>query len=107
VPNEALEGKNMNEMHGGRGPNRGLLLLIPAALILAKAAKHRRQAMRESTEGEAGVVGGRYGHHARFGRGKWTGRGGAFRLPPRIESALDAWHARAHQETVSTEPPTI
>ena len=41
----------MNETRGGRGPNRGLLLLIPAALILAKAAKHRRQAMWESAEG--------------------------------------------------------
>ena len=48
----------MNEMRGGRGPNRGLLLLIPAALILAKAAKHRRQAMWESAEGEAGAAGG-------------------------------------------------
>ena len=43
----------MNEMRGGRGPNRGLLLLIPAALILAKAAKHRRQAMWESAEGRS------------------------------------------------------
>ena len=43
----------MNEMRGGRGPNRGLLLLIPAALILAKAAKHRRQAMWDSPEGAA------------------------------------------------------
>jgi hypothetical protein len=97
----------MNEMRGGRGPNRGLLLLIPAALILAKAAKHRRQAMWESTEGAAGPSGDPYGHHARFGRGEWTGRPGAFRLPPRIESALGAWHARVHQETTSTELPTI
>ena len=55
----------MNEMRGGRGPNRGLLLLIPAALILAKAAKHRRQAMWESAEGDAGPTGGPHGHHGR------------------------------------------
>jgi hypothetical protein len=24
---------------------------------------------------------------------------GAFRLPPRIESMLDAWHTRAHKKT--------
>ena len=97
----------MNEMRGGGGPNRGLLLLIPAALILAKAAKHRRQAMWESAEGEAGAAGGPHGHHARFAHRGWSAGRDGFRLPPRIESALDAWHARAHQEPASAEPPTI
>jgi hypothetical protein len=97
----------MNETRGGRGPNRGLLLLIPAALILAKAAKHRRQAMWESPEGAAATTGGPHGHHGRSARRGWSGRGDGFRLPPRIEAALDAWHARAHQEPASTEPQTI
>ena len=97
----------MNEMRSGGGPNRGLLLLIPAALILAKAAKHRRQAMWQSVEGEAGAAGRPHGHHARFGHGGWSAGRDGFRLPPRIESALDAWHARAHEETASAEPPTI
>jgi hypothetical protein len=97
----------MNEMRRGGGPNRGLLLLIPAALILAKAAKHRRQAMWESTKEEAGAAGGPHGHHARFGRRGWSATGDGFRLPPRIESALDAWHTRAHQATPSAETPTI
>jgi hypothetical protein len=97
----------MNETRGGRGPNRGLLLLIPAALILAKAAKHRRQAMWESAEGDAGATGGPYGHHRRSAHRGWSGGGDGFRLPPRIESALDAWHARAHQEPASTETQTV
>jgi hypothetical protein len=97
----------MHEMHGGRGPNRGLLLLIPAALILAKAAKHHRHAMWESAEGEAGAAGGPDDRHARFAHRGWSAGRDGFRFPPRIESALDAWHARAHQETASTEPPTI
>jgi hypothetical protein len=30
-----------------------------------------------------------------------------FRLPPRIESMLDAWHTRAHETSEPTEPTTI
>jgi hypothetical protein len=97
----------MHEMRSGGGPNRRLLLLIPAALILAKAAKHRRQAMWESAEGEAGAAGGPYGHHARSAHRGWSPGRDGFRLPPKIESALDAWHDRAHQEPVSTETQTV
>ena len=97
----------MNETRGGRGPNRGLLLLIPAALILAKAAKHRRQAMWESADGAAATTGGPHGHHGRFGHRGWSDGGDGFRLPPRIESALDAWHDRAHQEPASPETQTV
>jgi hypothetical protein len=97
----------MNEMRGGRGPNRGLLLLIPAALILAKAAKHRRQAMWDSPQGAATTTGGPHGHHGRFGHRGWSDGREGFRLPPRIESALDAWHDRAHQEPASTETQTV
>jgi hypothetical protein len=100
----------MHEMRRGGGPNRGLLLLIPAALILANVAKHRRQAMWESADGEAGAAGGPRGHHGRFAQRGWSGGRDGFRLPPKIESALDAWHTRAHQEigsTESTESTTI
>ena len=97
----------MNEMRGGGGPNRGLLLLIPVALILAKAAKHRRQAMWESIEGEPATVGGPHGHHGRFAHRGWSAGPDGFRLPPRIESALDTWHARAHQETASADAQTV
>jgi hypothetical protein len=96
----------MHEKRRGRRPNRGFLLLVPVAVILAKRAMHRR-AMRESAWGGSEAVGGGYGPHARFGGGE-GGPGGraAFRLPPKIEWMLDTWHTRAHQGTESTEPPT-
>jgi hypothetical protein len=75
----------MNEKRGSRGHNWGLLLLIPAAVLIAKKAKHRR-AMWQSAWGAAD------GHDE-------------FRLPPRIESMLDTWHTRAHRAAESTEPP--
>ena len=76
----------MNEKRDSRGHNWGLLLLIPAAMLLAKRAKHRR-AMWQSGWSSAD------GHDE-------------FRLPPKIESMLDNWHTRAHQAAESTEPPT-
>ena len=77
----------MNEKRGSRGHNWGLLLLIPAVVLVAKRAKHRR-AMWQSA---------------------WNATDGAeaFRLPPKIEAMLDSWHTRAHQAADSTEPPTI
>jgi hypothetical protein len=102
----ASEG-SMNEKCGGGGPNWGLLLLVPAALILTKGAMHRR-AMVESAWGPASGGAGRgYGHHARFGGGASDAEEpGAFRLPPKIEGMLDTWHTRAHQTAQPTEPPT-
>jgi len=96
----------MNEKSGSRSPNWGLLLLVPAAVILAKGAMHRR-AMWESAWGASGAAGRRYGHHARFesGEGEADARG-AFRLPPKIEWMLDTWHTQAHQPAESIEPPT-
>ena len=92
----------MTENHERRGPNPALLLLIPAALIIAKGAR-RRRAMWAS---------GGYGPHHRHGFGPAgfdaEGRSG-FRLPPRIESALDAWHTRVHEAAearTATDPST-
>jgi hypothetical protein len=87
----------MNETSGSRGPNLALLLLIPAAVIIAKgAARHR--AMWESgwTPEGATDLGHGHGHGRprRFGGGM---EAGSFRLPPRIEWMLDTWHTRAHQ----------
>src|SRR6266576_97694 len=62
--------QQMNEKSGHRGPSRALLLLIPAALILAKGARHRR-ARWESTWGPSGA-GGEAGH----GFGRRAGFGG-------------------------------
>lgn len=95
----------MNETRGSGGPGWGVVLLIPAALILAKAAMHRR-AMWESGWGPSEMTSGRRGHHGRFasGEGEADPRS-TFRLPPKIESMLDAWHTRAHETAEPTEPP--
>ena len=95
----------MNENRTSRGPSWGLVLLIPAALIIAKGAM-RRRAMWESAWGTSGSVGHAYGHHGHFAGGEdEPDRRTAFRLPPKIERTLDAWHARAHQATDADEPP--
>jgi hypothetical protein len=93
----------MNDNQGNRRPPLGLLLLIPAALIVAKGAS-RRRAMWASAEGPSGPGGYRQGRHHRFGGAEGDPRSG-FRLPPRIEAALDAWHTRAHAPADATEPP--
>jgi hypothetical protein len=96
---------DMNENRATRGPSWGLLLLIPAAVILAKGAM-RRRAMWGSAWAEPGSVGRGYGHRGHFDSGEGTpDRGAAFRLPPRIEWMLDTWHTRAHQTSDTTEPP--
>lgn len=77
----------MNEKRGGRGHNWGLLLLVPAAVLLAKRAKHRRATWQSGLSAADGQD--------------------AFRLPPKIEAMLDSWHTRAHQAAESTRPPTI
>lgn len=93
----------MNDNQGNRRPPLGLLLLIPAAVIIAKGAS-RRRAMWASAEGPSGP--GRYGRgqHHRFGGAEGDPRTG-FRLPPRIEAALDAWHTGAHAPADATKPP--
>jgi hypothetical protein len=91
---ERSEG-TMNENRGNRTPNWGLLLLVPAVFIVAKAARHHR-AMWEGSE-----------YHARFGGADGVADARAtFRLPPKLEWMLDTWHTRAHQAAGSTEPAT-
>ena len=92
----------MSETQTRGGPNLGLLLAIPAVVIIAKAAMHRR-AMMES--GWSGPGGSGYGYgHPRFAGADGEMRPRAFRLPPRIEAALDAWHTRAHEPADATKP---
>jgi hypothetical protein len=96
----------MNEKYRSRGPNWRLLLLVPAAVILAKGAT-RRRAMWGSAWGASWAAGRGYGHHARFGGSEAAADGPSeFRLPPKIEWMLDTWHTRAHQAADATEPPT-
>jgi hypothetical protein len=95
---------DMNESTASRGPNRALLLVIPAAMIVAKVVRHRR-AMLESGWTPSAATGHRHGHEGRFG-GKGEAAVGSFRLPPKIEWMLDTWHTRAHQKSDSMEPET-
>jgi hypothetical protein len=81
------------------GPNIGLLLLIPAAAIIARAAiRHHHLAWDEAGGPGTPAPYGRPGH--RFGGpGRGTAGPDGLRLPPRIEWMLDTWHTRAHQAT--------
>jgi hypothetical protein len=96
----------MNEPRRG-GSHKGLLLLIPAAVIIAKGAS-RRRAMWESGPGPAGFAGQGHGHPYRFGgRGGRVDENGNFRLPPKIESMLESWHERAHAADAAAESTTV
>ena len=92
----------MSETRTRGGPNLGLLLAIPAVVIIAKAAMHRRAMMESGWSGPGGRGYG-YGHH-RFADADGETGPRTFRLPPRIEAALDAWHTRAHEATDATKP---
>lgn len=79
----------MNDNQGRRGPGLWPLLLIPLAIFIAKGASRRRAIW---------AADGGVGHEHRFGARGFDpeGRTG-FRMPPKIEAALDAWHDRAHE----------
>ena len=86
------------------------LLLIPATVMMVKAM-HRHRAMRAHGWG-LGAHGAGFGHHG------WAGAPGTadgepdvegrpeFRLPPRIESVLTAWHEQAHKAADSGQMPS-
>lgn len=95
----------MNEKCRNGGPDLRLLL-IPAAVIVAKAALHRRQMWASPWGPDAGGAGAGHGHHARFGAYAEAGARPGFRLPPRFEWILDTWHARAHQAADATDAAT-
>ncbi len=98
----------MNEKRDGGSP-KWKLLLIPAAVVLARGAMHRRARWEAAgPTDDAGRGNGRgHGRGRRFGG--WDAEAaehGAFRLPPRMERMLETWHARAHDTGAATEPPT-
>ena len=99
----------MNEQRRG-GSHKALLLLIPAAVIIAKGAS-RRRAMWEFESGPGGFAGHGPAHRHGFGGpggpGGPAGRRGERRLPPRLESMLDSWHERAHSADAAAEPTTV
>jgi len=95
----------MRERRRGSGPNPALLLLIPAAVIIAKGASRRRARWQAAWAGPGGFEGAGFGHHhAGFGPG--GGDPSAFRLPPKIEWMLETWHKRAHEgdQGTASEP---
>jgi hypothetical protein len=83
----------MNEKRGG-GPNGWLLLLIPASMLMMAKARRRRMMWASGWD----PAGHGFGHHASMGGPGAEGDArDAFRLPPTLESILDAWHAKAHR----------
>ena len=103
----------MNEQRERKGPNPALLLLIPAAVIIAKGAS-RRRAMRESSWGGPRGFGPRHGHrghHAAFGPGDGPGYGPGYGreagMPPWIEQKLEAWHTKAHEQGEAAETTKV
>ena len=71
-----LEEIDVIEKRTSGGPSVGLLLLIPAALFVAKAAMHHHRTAWDETAGHD-----------------------ALRLPPRAARMLEAWHTQAHQSS--------
>jgi hypothetical protein len=94
----------MNEPRERKGPNLGLLLLIPAAVIIAKGASRRRAQWR-SAWGGTGGFGPRHGHYGHFGDSPIESA--AVGVPPHVERMLDAWHAKAHEQGETAQPTTI
>lgn len=96
----------MSEKSTSGGPNIGLLLLIPAAAIVARAAmRHRQMMWAEMGEPGPAAPHGRHGHRHFAGPGFDASARGEFRLPPRIEWMLDTWHTRAHQAADEAAEP--
>jgi hypothetical protein len=92
--------------HGGRHTLR-VLLLIPALVMMARAARRHRM-MWEYGSGPEARWAGPHGHHGWVGRGEVRGETtSGLRLPPKIESMLNSWHDRAHQAADSAESTTV
>jgi hypothetical protein len=88
----------MHEKSKSGGPGVGLLLLIPAVMVLARVAKRRHEMMwGEVGAPDSGASFRRHRHHGFAGPESDAAARDGFRLPPRIEWMLDTWHTRAHQ----------
>jgi hypothetical protein len=93
---------DMHEHPARKGTNWKPLLLIPAAVVIAKGAARRRARWEAMGSGPAGR---RHGHGHGFGPGLTTADGREFRLPPKIEAMLEAWHAQAHEQDRNEQEP--
>lgn len=95
---------DMNEQRERKNRNWKPLLLIPAAVIVAKTALHHR--LRWESAGGPDGPHHRHGRHG-FGRRGWMAEDGSLRLPPKIEAMLETWHARAHEQRDATPSTTV
>ena len=89
----------MNEKRGGSF--RWQLLAIPAMVMVAKSI-HRRHRWAEAG-GPAGPGMGRHGHRGWAFGSEGSETTGEFRLPPRLQAILSAWHDQAHKATGAGE----
>jgi hypothetical protein len=91
----------MNEKRSG-GFDARFLLLIPAAMMVMRHARRRSMWHAAWSAGPTG----RHGHHRWAGVPETEGEPATgFRLPPRIEATLNAWHERAHAEEAAADQP--
>ena len=95
----------MNDNCRNSGPDPRLLL-IPAAVIIAKAVMHRRRMWASPWGPDGGGPGPGPRHHAGFRADMEPGARPGFRLPPRFEWMLDAWHTHAHQAADAPDAAT-
>lgn len=93
----------MNEHRERRSPHLGLLLLIPAAVLIAKGASRRRATSEWGSDGAASF-GPRHGHHGYFRAGDRPDENAAVGMPRMIERMLEAWHTKAHEQGEAAEP---
>ena len=93
----------MNEQSTRNSTNWKPLLLIPLAVVIAKGASRRRARWAAAGYGPGMRHG--YGHHG-FGA-RFETPEGEFRLPPKIESMLEAWHTQAHAKDEPADTTTV
>jgi hypothetical protein len=94
----------MNQQPIPKGRNLRPLMLIPVAVLIVKGMSHHRGRRDTAAAGPGFRPYGPW-RHGRFGQVDQAT--GEFRLPPRIDSMLDAWHKRAHDGGETPEPVTV
>ena len=94
----------MNEQSAQKSRNWKPLLLIPAVVMVAKAASHHRMRWDSAAGPEARAH--RHGRRG-FGPRGWMADDGTIQIPPKIEAMLGAWHTQAHAKDQTTDSETV